>query len=67
MDTLMPRRALLGAGLALLGGGLPLACAASEKNSGTRSQTVKAVYLSYHGVGDRTIREGSSTSWTTRS
>ena len=55
-DTSIPRRVLLGAGLALLGGGLLLGRTASGQDSGTRPQTVKGVYLSYHGVGDRTIR-----------
>src|SRR5512137_1531227 len=55
-DTAIPRRALLAAGLALLGGALPVVREARGQDSGARPRTVKALYLSYHGVGDRTIR-----------
>jgi hypothetical protein len=54
-DPAVPRRALLAAGLALLGGGLPVR-AAGGQGFGPRPRTVEALYLSYHGVGDRTIR-----------
>ncbi|MFI5373070.1 MAG: putative glycoside hydrolase [Candidatus Rokuibacteriota bacterium] len=55
-DTAIPRRALLAAGLALLGGALPMAREARGQESGSPPRTVKGLYLSYHGVGDRTIR-----------
>src|SRR5690349_22819815 len=55
-DATIPRRALLAAGLALLGGALPPVGAARGQDSGTPARTVKGLYLSYHGVGDRTIR-----------
>ena len=55
-DTAIPRRALLSAGLALLGGALPVGRPARGQDSGAPPRTVKGLYLSYHGVGDRTIR-----------
>lgn len=55
-DTAIPRRALLAAGLALLGGALPVVREARGQDSGARPRTVKGLYLSYHGIGDRTIR-----------
>jgi len=55
-EATIPRRALLAAGLALLGGALPMAREARGQDSGPRPRTVKGLYLSYHGVGDRTIR-----------
>jgi hypothetical protein len=55
-DTPIPRRALLAAGLALLGGAPPLVRAGRGQDSGAQARTVKGLYLSYHGVGDRTIR-----------
>ena len=51
----IPRRALLVAGLALLGGALPMVRETLGQDSGPRSRTVKGLYLSYHGVGDRTV------------
>jgi hypothetical protein len=55
-DTAIPRRALLAAGLALLGGAFPPVRAARGQGSDAPARTVKGLYLSYHGVGDRTIR-----------
>lgn len=55
-DLAIPRRSLLAAGLALLGGALPMVREARGQDSGPRPRTVKGLYLSYHGVGDRTIR-----------
>jgi hypothetical protein len=51
----IPRRSLLAAGLALLGGLLTTG-ESRQPDPEPRPRTVKAVYLSYHGVGDRTIR-----------
>jgi hypothetical protein len=55
-DTPIPRRDLLAAGLALLGGALPMVREARGQDASARPRTVKGLYLSYHGVGDRTIR-----------
>jgi hypothetical protein len=54
--TAIPRRALLTAGLALLGGALSVGRPARGQGSGAPPRTVKGLYLSHHGVGDRTIR-----------
>lgn len=55
-DAAISRRDMLAAGLALVGGALPMGRQARGQDSGPRPRTVKGLYLSYHGVGDRTIR-----------
>jgi hypothetical protein len=54
-DRPISRRGLLAGGLALLSG-LPTTGEGRGQDPAPRLPTVKGVYLSYHGIGDRTIR-----------
>ncbi|HUM16359.1 MAG TPA: putative glycoside hydrolase [Candidatus Nitrosotalea sp.] len=53
-EPVTSRRRVLAAGLALLG--LPTTARSRGQDAEARPGMVKGVYLSYHGVGDRTIR-----------